>query len=143
MLLLIVAFTLLPTTTACDTKSTVTKMPATITSKEKLAEHYGFSLFNLSIDTEELKQAIVVKFETKSDYTIAKYENSINDEILNGNKAMKKLDELFNSLSLEADMDAEDMIKEVSKAVEITDYKNLQFGIQFKGYDKKEMMLTK
>ena len=61
--------------------------------------------------------------------------NKIEDSYLYGNKAMEKLDTIFNDLSLEADIDAEDMIKKVSEAFEIMiHYKTLKLKVKFKGH---------
>lgn len=119
-------------------------MPSeTETSKESLGSTYGFSFFSLIIDTKDMKEALNVNYEEKRDLTDAMYENKIDELYLYGNKAMKKLDTIFNDLSLEPDMDDEDLIKEVAKAFEISDYKMLELKIKFKGHDKKELMMTK
>ncbi len=128
---------------ACTERDKVSKFPEGIEDASSLADVYGFTSFELSIDTQELKQAIVATFEVKKDFADANYENMIDKEYLYGNKAMTKLDEVFNELAIDSDMDAEDLVKEIARVMEMTDYKSLRLGIQFKGHDKKEIQLTK
>jgi hypothetical protein len=128
----------------CSNKSLVTKSDKEAdTPKEPLGDTYGFTFFDLSIDTKEMKEAIIANYDEKRDKTEANYENKIEDTYLHGNKAMEKLDTIFNELSLESDMDDEDMIKKASEAFEVIDYKTLKLKVKFKGHDKKELMMTK
>lgn len=127
----------------CIERDKVSKFPEGIEDTSSLADVYGFTSFELSIDTQELKQAIVATFEVKKDFADANYENMIDKEYLYGNKAMTKLDVVFNELAIDSDMDAEDLVKEIARVMEMTDYKSLRLGIQFKGHDKKEIQLTK
>ncbi len=124
----------------CSNKNIVTKSD---TPKEPLGETYGFTSFDLSINTQEMKEALIANYDEKSDKTEAVYENKIEDSYLHGNKAMEKLDTIFNELELEPDMDDEDMIKKASEAFGIIDYKTLKLKVKFKGHDKKELMMTK
>lgn len=124
----------------CSNKNLVTEPDA---SKESLGEKYGFTSFDITIDTKELKEALIANYNEKRDKTEAIYKNQAEDLYLNGNKAMKKLDTLFEELSLDPDMDAEDIIKKASETFGIIDYKTLKLKVQFKGHDKKELMMTK
>ncbi len=65
------------------------------------------------------------------------------DPTLHGDKAMEKLDTIFEELSLEPDMDDEDIIKQASEAFEVIDYTTLKLKVKFKGHDKKELMMSK
>ena len=128
----------------CGNKNLVTKSETeTDTPKEPLGDTYGFTFFDLTIDTKEMKEALIVNYDEKRDKTEATYENKIEDSYLHGNKAMEKLDTIFNELSLESDMDDEDMIKKASEAFEVIDYKTLKLKVKFKGHDKKELMMSK
>jgi hypothetical protein len=128
----------------CSNKSLVTKSEnETDTTKEPLGEKYGFTSFDLSIDTKEMKEALIANYEEKSDKTEANYENKSEDTYLHGNKAMEKLDTIFNELALESDMDDEDMIKKASEVFGVIDYKTLKLNVKFKGHDKKELMMSK
>lgn len=143
MLLITIIFSIV-LIVGCNNKNIVTKSETeTDTSKEPLGDTYGFTSFDLSIDTKEMKQALIATYDEKSDKTEAVYENKIEDSYLHGNKAMDRLNTIFNELSLEPDMDDEDMIKKVSEAFEIIDYKTLQLKVKFKGHDKKELMMSK
>lgn len=128
---------------ACTERDKVTKFPQDAEDVNSLADVYGFTAFELSIDTQDIKQAISINFQSKKDTTSAKYENMIDGDYLYGNEAMKKLDELFNELAIDSDMEAEDLVKEVASVLEMADYKSLLLGIHFKGHDKKEIQLTK
>lgn len=128
----------------CSNRNLVTKAETeTDTPKESIGDTYGFTLFDLTIDTKEMKNALVVNYNEKSDKTEAIYENKMEDSYLHGNKAMDKLEKIFNELSLEADMDAEDMIKKASESFEVIDYTTLKLKVKFKGHDIKELMMTK
>ena len=129
---------------ACGNQNLVTDPPAdTETAKDSIGETYGFTVFNVAIDTKEMKQALVASYDEKIDKTEASYENKIENLYLHGNAAMEKLDEIFNELTIEPDMDAEDLVKKASEAFEVIDYKTLKLTIKFKGYDTKELMMTK
>ena len=110
---------------------------------ESIGEEYGFTMFHVTFDTTEMKEALMSRYDEKTDKTEAVYENKIEDVFLHGDKAMEKLDKIFKELELDPDMDDEDMIKETSKAFEVMDYKSLKLEVTFKGHDTKELMMTK
>jgi len=144
IMLLIALISSLVLIIGCSNKNLVTKEETeTDTPKESVGDKYGFTIFNLTIDTKEMKEAIVANYDEKSDKTEAIYENKMEDSYLHGNKAMDKLDTFFNELSLEADMDAEDMVKKASEVFEVIDYTTLKLKVKFKGHDTKELMMTK
>jgi hypothetical protein len=126
--------------TGCSNKNLVTESAK---SKEPLGEKYGFTSFDVTIDTKEMKEAVIANYVEKRDKTEANYENQMEDLYLHGNKAMKKLDTIFEELSLNPDMDDEDIIKKTSEAFEVIDYKTLKLKVKFKGHDKKELTMTK
>ena len=115
----------------------------TDTPKESIGDTYGFTIFNLTIDTKDTKNAIVANYDEKSDKTEAIYENKLEESFLHGNKAMDKLNTIFEELSLEPDMDAEDIIKKASEAFEVIDYTTLKLDVKFKGHDMKKLMMSK
>lgn len=110
---------------------------------EEIGEAYGFTMFNVSFDTTEMKEALVSRYDEKIDKTEAVYENKIDAVFLHGDEAMEKLDGIFKELELDPEMDDEDMIKETSKAFEVIDYKSMKLKVTFKGRDTKELMMTK
>ena len=81
---------------ACSDKNKVTEP-----SEESPGDMYGFTSFDLNVNTKEMKEAIKVNFDEKRDKTEAFYENKIDGLYLHGDKAMEKLDSLFEDLSLE------------------------------------------
>ena len=127
----------------CSNQNLVTNKETEDEEKESLGSEYGFTSFNLSIDTSEMKEALISEYDEKIDKTEAVYESKIDNVYLHGDKAMEKLDKIFKELSLDPEMDDEDMIKETSKAFEIIDYKVMKLKVQFKGHDTKELMMSK
>lgn len=126
---------------ACTNRSLVTKKDDE--EAKSLGEEYGFTMFKVTFDTTEMKEALVSSYDEKTDKTEAVYESKIEDVYLHGDEAMEKLDEIFKELELNAEMDDEDMIKETSKAFEVLDYKSIKLNVTFKGHDTKELMMTK
>lgn len=124
----------------CSNKNLVTESDS---PKEPLGDTYGFTAFDVAIDTKEIKQAVIASYAEKRDKTEATYENQMEDLYLHGNEAMEKLNTIFEELSLEPDMDDEDIIKQASEAFEVIDYKALKLTVKFKGYDKKVLMMSK
>lgn len=124
----------------CSNKNLVSKSEL---PKEPLGETYGFTSFDVAIDTKEIKGAVTANYDEKRDKTEATYENQMEDLYLHGNKALKKLNTIFEELSLEPDMDDEDIIKQASKAFEVIDYETLKLTVKFKGHDKKVLMMSK
>ncbi len=110
---------------------------------KSLGEEYGFTMFNVTFDTTEMKEALVSRYDEKTDKTEAVYESKIDDVYLHGDEAMDKLDPIFKELDLNADMDDEDMVKETSKAFEVIDYQTMKLTVTFKGHDTKELMMSK
>lgn len=126
---------------ACTNQNIVTKSDDE--DEDSIGEEYGFTMFDVTVDTTEMKEALSSSYEVKSDKTVAVYENKIDAVFLHGNEAMEKLDEIFKELELDAEMDDEDMIKETAKAFEVMGYRSLKLKVTFKGYDTKELMMTK
>lgn len=127
----------------CTNRNLVTKTASEDEKKETLGDEYGFTSFILSIDTSEMKQALLSEYDEKIDKTEAVYESKIDNLYLHGDEAMEKLDKIFKELELNPEMDDEDMIKETSKAFEVIDYKVMKLKVQFKGHDTKELMMSK
>ncbi|MCZ2259548.1 YusW family protein [Sporosarcina sp. G11-34] len=126
---------------ACTNKNIVKEEPKE--ADESPGSTYGFTSFGLEIDTQEMKQALKANYDEKPDKTEAIYENKTEDLYLHGDKAMEKLEPIFEELALNPDMDDEDMIKKASETFEIIDYKTLKLKVKFKGHDIKELTMTK
>lgn len=127
---------------ACSDKNTVKDKPDD-DEKQSIGEQYGFTSFDIAIDTKDKKEAVVANFEEKPDKTEAMYGNKIEDTYLHGDQAMDKLDEIFQEMELTPDTDDEDLIKQTAEAFEVLDYKTLKLKVTFKGHDTKELMMTK
>lgn len=128
---------------ACTNRNIVTKKEGEDEKADDIGEEYGFTMFDVTFDTTEMKEALISSYDEKVDKTEAVYESKIADVYLHGDKAMEKLDGIFKELALDADMDDEDMIKETSKAFEVLDYKSMKLKVTFKGHDTKELMMSK
>lgn len=126
---------------ACENRNIVSKKDDE--KSDSIGETYGFTMFNVSFDTMEMKEALISRYDEKVDKTEAVYENKVDAVFLHGDKAMEKLDEIFKALELDPEMDDEDMIKETAKAFEVLDYKSMKLKVTFKGRDTKELMMTK
>ncbi|QUW22011.1 hypothetical protein JSQ81_19960 [Sporosarcina sp. Marseille-Q4063] len=127
---------------ACSNRNIVTNA-AEEKDEESLGSKYGFTFLDLSADTNEMKEALKVTYDEKKDKTEAMYENKIDGYYLHGNAAMEKLDEIFEELELDPEMDDTDMIKKASEAFEINDYKSLKLDVKYKGFDTKKLKMTK
>ncbi len=140
----IVIFSSLVLLMACSNRNIVTEKPEGMdTSEQELGSTYGFTMFNMTADTTEMKSAVVAEYDEKKDKIEAVYENKIDDFYLHGNEAMEKLNSIFEELALDPEVDDEDMIKKTSEAFEVNDYRTLKLNVKFKGYDTKELMMTK
>lgn len=127
---------------ACVNRNIVTKNDED-EEEESIGEEYGFTMFDVTVDTTEMKEALTSSYEVKSDKTEAVYENKIDAVFLHGDEAMEKLDGIFKELELDPEIDDEDLIKETAKAFEVMGYKSMKLKVTFKGYDTKELMMTK
>lgn len=130
---------------ACTNRNLVTKNPdkEEDVSTESLGSKYGFTLFDLTADLKEVKEALMVNYDEKRDKTEAVYESKVEDLYLHGDKANAKLDTLFEKLEFDADMADEDLIKKASEVFEVMDYEQIKLNIKFKGHDTKELMMTR
>lgn len=109
----------------------------------ELGERYGFTMLQVSFDTAAIKEAVVSRYDEKTEQIEATYKNQVDQVFLEGDQAMEKLDSIFEEMEIDAKMDDEDLIKEVAKAFQMAEYKVLKLKVKFKGYETKELMLTK
>lgn len=109
----------------------------------ELGERYGFTMLQVSFDTAAIKEAVVSRYDEKTEQIEATYKNRVDHVFLEGDQAMEKLDSIFEEMEIDAKMDDEDLIKEVAKAFQMAEYKVLKLKVKFKGYETKELMLTK
>lgn len=109
----------------------------------ELGERYGFTMLQVSFDTAAIKEAVVSRYDEKTEQIEATYKNQVDHVFLEGDQAMEKLDSIFEEMEIDAKMDDEDLIKEVAKAFQMAEYKVLKLKVKFKGYETKELMMTK
>lgn len=141
-LLIIVVLACQFTISACSDKNIVKDKPDD-DEKQALGEQYGFTSFDVAIDTKDKKEAIIANYEEKPDKTEAMYENKMEDAYLHGDQAMDKLDSIFKEMELDPDADDEDLIKQTAEAFGVMDYKTLKLTVTFKGHDTKKLMMSK
>jgi len=127
---------------ACSDKNIVKDKPDD-DEKQELGEQYGFTSFDVAIDTKDKKEAVIANYEEKPDKTEAMYENKMEDAYLHGDQAMDKLDGIFQEMELDPDTDDEDLIKQTAEAFGVMDYKTLKLTVTFKGHDAKKLMMSK
>lgn len=113
------------------------------TGNETFGTKYGFTSFDLDIDTVELTDAIEVNYDEDRTETEAKYENKSENLSLHGDEAMNKLDTIFKDLSLTHDMKEEEVIKKVSDAFGIKDYSTIELEIKYNDQEEKVYKVKK
>ncbi|MFS0574010.1 YusW family protein [Sporosarcina sp. 179-K 3D1 HS] len=129
---------------ACQNKNIVTKGPdGEDISEEPVGSLYGFTEFDFSVDTKDKKEAIQAMYKEGRVHTEANYLNKVEDTYLRGNKALKKLDEIFSGMSVDPETEDMDLIKQATEAFEISDYEKASLKIKFKGHDQKDLMFSK
>lgn len=98
---------------------------------------YGFTSFDLSIDTPDERDAIDVDYETGRSGTEIEYQNVLEDVNLGGDEAGTALESIFTNLDLTADMAKEDVLSTVTEAFGVTEYKEFELEVEFE--DGKEV----
>lgn len=93
--------------------------------------NYGFTSFDLSINTPDEKDAIDVDYETGRSGTEIEYQNALEDLNLGGDEAGAALDPLFTELELTADMAKEDVISSITEAFGVTEYQDFELEVEF------------
>lgn len=92
---------------------------------------YGFSSFDLSIDTADENDAIDVDFESGRSGAELEYVNKLEDINLGGDEAVTALDPIFSTFELSADLAKEDVIAQVTEAFGVTDYQEFELEVEF------------
>lgn len=98
---------------------------------------YGFTSFDLSIDTPDERDAIDVDYETGRSGTEIEYQNLLEDVNLGGDEAGTALEPIFTNLNLTADMAKEDVLSTVTEAFGVTEYRDFELEVEFE--DGKEV----
>lgn len=98
---------------------------------------YGFTSFDLSIDTPEERDAIDVDYETGRSGTEIEYQNVLENVNLGGDEAGTALEPIFTNLNLTAGMAKEDVLSTVTEAFGVTEYRDFKLEVEFE--DGKEV----
>ncbi|OZS77600.1 hypothetical protein CF394_10345 [Tetzosporium hominis] len=123
--------------TACGeaTDNTVETDPADsspVESNESVTPtNYGFTSFDLSIDTPDDNDAIDVDYETGRSGTEIDYQNKLEDTSLGGDEAGTALDPIFSNLEMTPEMSQEEIISKITEAFGVTDYQDFELEVEF------------
>lgn len=123
---------------ACSNQNLVSKEEA-----KKIVEEYNITSFSVIIDTKEQSEALSVSFTEKKDRSEADFSHKEDDVHLHGDKALTKLKDAFDKMSLDPEIEETDLIKNTAEAFEFKDFKMIKIEITFKGHDSKEIMMSK
>ncbi len=123
--------------TACGeaTDNTVETDPADsspVESNESVTPtNYGFTSFDLSIDTPDDNDAIDVDYETGRSGTEIDYQNKMEETSLGGDEAGTALDPIFSNLEMTPEMSQEEIISKITEAFGVTEYQDFELEVEF------------
>lgn len=123
--------------TACGeaTDNTVETDPADsspVESNESVTPtNYGFTSFDLSIDTPDDNDAVDVDYETGRSGTEIDYQNKLEDTSLGGDEAGTALDPIFSNLEMTPEMSQEEIISKITEAFGVTEYQDFELEVEF------------
>ncbi|MEK4523796.1 YusW family protein [Psychrobacillus sp. FSL W7-1457] len=112
---------------ACGDKEEVSDPPTT----EAVESEFGFTSFDLDIDTAEQRDAVEASFEVETNGVEAEYVNSLDSQKLHGDEAYEFLKPIFTDLALTNDMTKEEVIEKVNTAFGISDYTEFDLEILY------------
>lgn len=92
---------------------------------------YGFTQFDLNIDTPDEDDVIDVDYESQTSGTEIEYTNKLEDLKIGGDEAGTELDVIFAQFELTADMAKEDVIEAVTSAFGVSEYKEFELEVEF------------
>jgi len=122
----------------CSNQNLVPKSEAS-----NVVDTYGITSFTVTIDTNEMQEALSASFTEKKERSEAEYTNAKEDITLHGEKALKKLNEAFEKMEPDPEAEETELIKKVAEAFGFKEYKMIRVEVKFKGYDSKEIMFSK
>lgn len=123
--------------TACGeaTDNTVETDPADsspVESNESVTPtNYGFTSFDLSIDTPDDNDAIDVDYETGRSGTEIDYQNKLEETSLGGDEAGTALDPIFSNLEVTPETSQEEVISKITEAFGVTEYQDFELEVEF------------
>lgn len=112
---------------ACGDKEEVSDPPTT----EAAESEFGFTSFDLDIDTAEQRDAVEASFEVEKNGVEAEYVNSLDSQKLHGDEAYEFLKPIFKDLALTNDMTKEEVIEKVNTAFGISDYTEFDLEVLY------------
>lgn len=122
--------------TGCSNQNLISKDEAA-----DVVDTYGITLFTVTIETKEEKEALKASFTEKKERSEAEYSKQ--EVGLHGKKALKKITEAFDKMEPDPEAEETELIKKAAEAFGFQDYKTIRLQITFKGYDPKEIMFSK
>lgn len=142
---------------ACGEKSEVTKDTTNNDTKDDIkdsapgdnpadlvGETYGFTHFELEVDTADQEEAINVNYEEAKDSTEAEYTNTAEKLDQTGDEAMAHLEPIFESLMLKATMTDEEIVEKIVKEFKVDKaYKEIEIDITWLDEEKRKINVTK
>lgn len=108
-----------------------------------VVDTYGITIFSVTIDTKEEKEALKASFTEKKERSEAEYLNKKQEVALHGKKALEKITEAFDKMEPDPEAEETELIKKAAEAFGFKDYDMIRVEVTFKGYDSKEIMFSK
>lgn len=122
----------------CSNQNLVPKSEAS-----NVVDTYGITSFSVTIDTNEMQEALNASFTEKKERSEAEYTNQKEEIALHGKKALKKIMEAFEKMEPDPEAEETELIKKAAEAFGFKEYKMIRLEVKFKGYDSKEIMFSK
>ena len=131
-------------TTNNDTKDDIKDSAPGDNPADLVGETYGFTHFELEVDTADQEEAIDVNYEEAKDSTEAEYTNTAEKLDQTGDEAMAHLEPIFESLALNAKMTDEEIVEKIVKEFNIDEaYKEIEVDITWLDEEKRKINVTK
>ncbi|MBD7985987.1 hypothetical protein H9649_15555 [Sporosarcina sp. Sa2YVA2] len=124
--------------TACSNQNLIPEKEA-----ENVVDTYGITSFSVTIDTKEQSGALSASFTEKKERSEAEYSHKKDEVHLHGEKAMSKLMDILEKMDIDSETEETELIKKTADAFGFNDFKQIKIEITFKGYDGKEIMMSK
>ena len=108
-----------------------TEEDTAVETPEEEPKEVAFESFNLHIDTDNTKDAVVAQYSKEPKDSL--YFNELDAADIKGEEANELLQSVLGELQLTKDMADEDVIQRVALAFGIEEYKNLNLEIAYNG----------
>lgn len=112
---------------ACGDKEEVSDPP----TADAVESEFGFTSFDLDIDTAEQRDAVEASFEVDATGVEAEYVSSLDSKKLHGDEAYEFLKPIFTDLALTKDMEKEEVMEKVLTAFGISEYTEFDLEVQY------------